>query len=79
MDVCILKEIGEFHLSVENLNWYGLSALVSLNETKYSSLQFHSFWTLSVFLIRLSSCQATSTVVLHMQQHLKKNDVCSCC
>lgn len=72
MDVCILKEIGKFHLSVENLNWYGLSALVSLNETKYSSLQFHSFWTLSVFLIRLSSCQATSTVVLHMQQHLKK-------
>lgn len=45
---CVLKEIAKFHLIVENSNWYGLSALVSLNETKYSSLQFHSFWTLSL-------------------------------
>lgn len=81
MDVCILKEIAKFHLNVDNSNGYSLSALVSLNETKYSSLQFHSFWTLSLFLIRLTSCQATSTVVLHIQQHLKKKkkEVSSCC
>lgn len=61
-------------------NCHSLSALVSLNETKYSSFHFHSFWTLSLFLIRLTSCQATSTVVLHIQQHLKKKKkVSSCC
>lgn len=69
MDLCALTETAKFHLSVGNSNQDSLSTLVSPNETKYSSLQFHSFWTLSLPLICLTSCQATSTVVLHIQQH----------
>lgn len=69
MDLCTLKETAKFHVSVSNSNRYSWSVLVSPNEPKYSSLQFHSFWTLSLFLMCLTGCQATSTVVLHIQQH----------